>query len=250
MPNLALQSLLAGKAAALPGAAATSTPAPVVPGAAAAAAAVVPQVTLPNAGTPQQNLLQLVTEFAARNGTTPKVNPPESTKVLTTETLAEAGGAPQPDETDKGPAVEPPTSKPADVLAAEAAKRTRRTAAVVQEELDLANVEIATLKQQLAAKSSSKQEDLDYIEQLRGEAKLREEDATKLFQRNEELTAALEAAEAMNAQAVEVITQLQAGAASAPVQVPAGGLSDLPTIVLSQALAAQGFTVKLEVPAA
>jgi hypothetical protein len=247
MPNSALLALLKGQAPAAPAAtAAASGNLPTSTATAAAVAAVTPQVTLPNAGTTQQNLLQLVTAFAARNGTTPKVNPPEATKVLSTETLAEAGGAPQPDETDKGPAIEPPTSKPAAVLAAENEKKTRRTASVVQEELDLANAQIEVLKLQLASLADPQRaiaaETL--VGELRAEALICEADKAKAWARVDEIERAYIAAEAMNGQAAQVIAALQAGGAEA--KAPAS----MSTKDLCDALAAQGFRVQLEVPAA
>lgn len=243
MPNLDLQRLLAGKTAALPAAAAGASPA-----ASAAVAAVVPQVVLPDTGSPQSNLKNLLTAFATKAGSTPKVNPPEAAKVLAVETMAEAGGAPQPDEDDKGPPVEPPTSKPQEVLDAENAKRPRRTAAVVQEELDLANASIATLQ---ASCDQLREQMAGYAAEVRkefaAETELGKQDNAKLAARCEALQAQLEEAEVMNASAVEMIQGLQNGApvaSAAPVEFKADHLQ---CEELVHVLASRGFKVTLEV---
>lgn len=62
----------------------------------------------------------LLSDFNSNAGTMPAVNPPESTKVLATQTAPEVAGEPEPEVVDVAPP--PPTEKPADVLAAEAAK--------------------------------------------------------------------------------------------------------------------------------
>lgn len=62
----------------------------------------------------------LLSDFNSNAGTMPAVNPPESTKVLATQTAPEVAGEPEPAVVDVAPP--PPTEKPADVLAAEQAK--------------------------------------------------------------------------------------------------------------------------------
>lgn len=91
----------------------------------------------------------LLADFQANAGTMPQVNPPEAAAVLATQTAPEVAGAPEPE-----PAPEPPpapTEKPAEVRAAESAGKTRRTAAVVQAELDAALKEMAELRTKLAS---------------------------------------------------------------------------------------------------
>jgi hypothetical protein len=74
---------------------------------------------------------ELMAEFNGNAGTMPAVNPPESAKVLATQTTPEVAGEPEPPVVETP--VVPPTEKPADVKAAEAAKarkpRASRTAA-------------------------------------------------------------------------------------------------------------------------
>lgn len=65
----------------------------------------------------------LIADFAKSAGTMPQVNPPEAVKVLETQTKPEVAGNPEPAlELPTAPA---PTEKPAEVVAAEAAKKTR-----------------------------------------------------------------------------------------------------------------------------
>jgi hypothetical protein len=89
----------------------------------------------------------LLSDFSDNVGVMPQVNPPEATKVLATQTAPEVAGEPEPEKWPEPPP--PPTEKPADVVAREAASKQRRTAAVVQAELDVAMVEIASLRSQL-----------------------------------------------------------------------------------------------------
>lgn len=222
MSNPFLANLLAGKAPA--GAAAPATPAAAAP------------VATPDAGSMAANLKNILGQFAEKSGAT-RVNPPEAAKVLAVATAAEvAGAAEDVDAEAAGPNVEPPTSKPAEVLAEEAAKRTRRTAAIVQAELDIALERIAVLEKAGAAKSSSKAEDLELIAQLREEAKICEADKAKAHKRADD-------AEATVVQAVEAITELQR-------QLSLGAVSNtnleaLPVGMLCDALKALGFEVTL-----
>jgi hypothetical protein len=62
----------------------------------------------------------LLSDFNSNAGTMPAVNPPEAAKVLATQTAPEVAGEPEPEVVDVAPP--PPTEKPAEVLAAEAAK--------------------------------------------------------------------------------------------------------------------------------
>lgn len=86
----------------------------------------------------------LLAMFGQHAGTMPAINPPEAEKVLETQTAPEVAGEPEPEVVV--PPVPAPVAKPADVVAAEAVKPARRTAAVVQRELDAALAEIAELK--------------------------------------------------------------------------------------------------------
>jgi hypothetical protein len=63
---------------------------------------------------------ELMAEFNGAAGAMPAVNPPEASKVLETQTKPEVAGEPEPPEVETVTA--PPTEKPADVKAAEAAK--------------------------------------------------------------------------------------------------------------------------------
>jgi hypothetical protein len=63
---------------------------------------------------------ELMAEFTGAAGALPAVNPPEASGVLETQTKPEVAGEPEPPEVETVTA--PPTEKPADVKAAEAAK--------------------------------------------------------------------------------------------------------------------------------
>lgn len=151
----------------------------------------------------------------ANAGKMPQVNPPEAPKVLAGPTALEVAGHPEPEkEVEQAPA---PVEKPADVLAAEQAKKARRTAAVVQTELDAAlkrigeleaalgqrddgtiealradvaiqTAEVHRLQQALAAKpaddtAAALAEAVELIQSLQGEAKISAEDNAKAWAR-------------------------------------------------------------------
>lgn len=80
----------------------------------------------------------LIADFAKHAGTTPSVNPPEAVKVLETQTKPEVAGVPEP--ALELPAAPAPTEKPAEVVAAEAAKKTRsrKPAAAAEKQADKA----------------------------------------------------------------------------------------------------------------
>lgn len=225
MSNPFLASLLAGKTPAPAGSIEAPGPLPAV-------------AVTPDAGSMAENLKNILSGFAAKAGVAPgatRVNPPEAAKVLQTATAAEVAGAAEPPESD-GPAVEPPTGKPADVLAAEAAKRTRRTAAVVQEELDAALERIAGLEKAGSVSYLDRARAAEEcVSQLREEAKICEADKAKAYKRADEVEATL-------AQAIEAIQTLQAQLASAP---SGGGYSDCSVGALCDALKALGFEVTL-----
>lgn len=87
---------------------------------------------------------ELLFGFSSNKGTMPQVNPPEAEKVLETQTAPEVAGNPEPElEVLTPPA---PTEKPQEVKDAEAKTKVRRTAKVVQEELDAALARIAELE--------------------------------------------------------------------------------------------------------
>lgn len=72
---------------------------------------------------PVDALDALIADFAKNSGVLPQVNPPEAVKVLETQTKPEVAGNPEP--ALELPAAPAPTEKPAEVVAAEAAKKTR-----------------------------------------------------------------------------------------------------------------------------
>jgi hypothetical protein len=162
-----------------------------------AAAVVTPQ------GGPQDTLAAVLGAFVASAGKMPQVNPPEAPKVLAGPTALEVAGHPEPEpEPEPAPA---PVEKPADVIAAEQAKRARRTAAVVQAELDIALKRIGELEA-LLAKAADQAVDLaqaacraapgdptqteaalaeavELIQSLQDEAKISAEDNAKAWAR-------------------------------------------------------------------
>jgi hypothetical protein len=77
----------------------------------------------------------------------PQVNPPQAAGVLAGPTALEVAGNPEPPEVKA--LVASPVAKSAEQLAAESAPRSRRTAAVVQVELDAALLEINRLQAQI-----------------------------------------------------------------------------------------------------
>lgn len=202
MSNPFLANLLAGKA-----------PAPV--GDATASAAAPALEVLADTGDRAQNLKNLLGQFATKAGIavgTTRVNPSEAVQVLAAKTTPEvAGVAEDVDAEEPGPDVTPPTSKPQDIIDAEQAKRTRRTAAVVQAELDIALERIAVLEKtgsstaaltELAQCQRQLADASDAITQLREEAKICEADKAKAHKRADD-------AEATVLQAVEAIEELQ-----------------------------------------
>ena len=177
----ALSDLLAAK----PSAPITSTP--TAPPAAPVAAVASPNpsnVPTPQGGSPD-TLALLLSQFNANAGKMPQVNPPEAAKVIAGPVASEVAGNPEPAE---APEVVPsPVAKSAEQLAAEAAPRTRRTAAVVQVELDAALAELAALK--AAPLRADVATQTDHIALL-------ESDLTKCHARNAELQAYIEKIEA------------------------------------------------------
>lgn len=127
-----------------PVAAAQSSSAPAVLSAAAIAPAARPSGVATPEGGPPDALKALLGNFQANLGKAPRVNPPEAVKVLAGPTALEVAGHPEPPEVPEVKVA--PVEKPAEVLAAEAEKKTRRTAAVVQGELDAAMRRIAELE--------------------------------------------------------------------------------------------------------
>jgi len=226
-----LKDLLAGKGP-------TSAP--------AAATAATP-VVIPPGATQAETLKNTLASFAKASaaGGIPRVNPPEAAKVLATKTTNEVAGGKEEPELD-GSEVEPPTSKPADVVAAENAPRTRRTAAVVQAELDAALEEIGVLKALARSEPDQKalREANEMIEALRAEAALREEDLKKAHARADATQEAADLAEQLGAALTATRVELEQVIGAKP-----GGasLALATTKQLADALVAQGFTVHLEV---
>lgn len=76
----------------------------------------------------------LIADFAKNAGALPQVNPPEAVKVLETQTKPELAGLPEPAlELPTAPA---PTEKPAEVIAAEAAKTKRGRKPAAEKQAD------------------------------------------------------------------------------------------------------------------
>lgn len=220
--------------------------APIETAARAAAAALQPT------GSPELDLANLLSAFEANAGVAPRVNPPEGVKVLATKTAAEVAGKPEP-EADDGPEVEPPTTKPDSVKAAEAAPRSRRTAAVVQEELDAL---VQTHNKLSAAYETLKNESLTLVDQVRQEMKaendITESDKAKAYTRAELAETTLADFQARAALVIRGLNERLAAAggqegASCPLPKP---LEEHSSMVLAQALGKQGWTVSLTVPAA
>lgn len=150
---------------------------------------------------PPDTLAALLGDFSAAAGKAPRVNPPQAAAVLAGATAKEVAGHPEPAEVVEAKIA--PVEKPADVLAAEQAPKSRRTAAVVQVELDAALKRIAQLEAQPAGgpagEPSAPEEDLtsqavELIEQLRAEAAVSLEDNRKAWARVAELEGKLESA--------------------------------------------------------
>ena len=86
-----------------------------------------------------------VADFKANTGVMAQVNPPQAATVLATQTAPEVAGKAEPPKVETAPAAA--TERPAEADAA----KTRRTAAVVQVELDAANAELVKVRAELAA---------------------------------------------------------------------------------------------------
>jgi hypothetical protein len=155
-------------------------------------------------GGPQDTLAALLGDFQANAGKMPQVNPPEAPKVLAGPTALEVAGHPEPEPVKE--AQPAPVEKPADVLAAEQAKKARRTAAVVQAELDLALARIAELEAakpavQVAVDVSDADgvqtalaEAVEMIQDLQTESKVQAEDNAKAWYRVTQVEAERDAA--------------------------------------------------------
>lgn len=173
-------------------------------------------------------LAALLTASAQNKGTMPPVNPPQAQAVLETKTTAEVRGEEVP---DLPPAVVPaPVAKPPEVVAAEAVKTPRRTAPVVQAELDTALARIAELE---AAPAQSS--DAGLADELKSAEEKNEEHARTIA----ELGSNVSDLAALNQLAGERITELLGQAA----KVESGGASTIPEHC--QALANAGFEVRL-----
>lgn len=148
---------------------------------------------------PPDTLAALLGDFTAAAGKAPRVNPPQAAGVLAGATAKEVAGHPEPAEVAEEKVA--PVPKPQAVVDAENAPKTRRTAAVVQVELDAALERIAQLEAAIfratslvpvEPETSLPEEDLTaeavaLIEQLRAEAAVSLEDNRKAWARVAEL---------------------------------------------------------------
>lgn len=231
----------------------TSAVAEVVTAAAAAApietatraAAQVNNAVLITTGNPAQDLANILSAFEAHAGQAPRVNPPEAAKVLATKTAPEVAGVPEPEEEEL--VVDPPTSKPASVVAAEAVPRSRRTAAVVQQELDaLIEVHNKLSAAYEALKGEGRVSADSVREEFKAEVQLIVADLEKATARADELQKTSDSQQEMLVKAAQAITALNAGA-RAPVAAAAAALEDASSLALANALQAQGWIVQLTV---
>lgn len=253
MSQSALRALLAGKPAAKPAASpsAAASPAPASPPTSPAPAAApssssaasAPSASTPPPaaskspepgprasgvatpqGTPSDTLAGLLGEFTVNTGKLPQVNPPQAAAALAGPAAREVAGHPEPEKPKEEKVA--PVPKPADVAAAEQAGKTRRTAAVVQVELDAAlkrNAEledllgkrdaqllqlgtrVAELETQLQAQADSVAqaaaggddqatliEAVELIKSMRGEAEIQLDDNRKAWARVAELEEQIE----------------------------------------------------------
>lgn len=230
MSSSALAALL-GKKPAAPTAvtpvaphAAVATPAPTAPPARAAAPLSPPPAAAPAAppvaataaaspapgpnavsaptpeGSPPDTLAALLGAFTAAAGSAPRVNPPQAAAVLAGPTAAEVAGHPEPPEAPEEKVA--PVGKPAEVLAAEQAPKSRRTAAVVQVELDAALARVAELEKAPThdvthsdpQNESVLAEAVAMIEALQAEAAVQLDDNRKAWARVAELEGQLDKA--------------------------------------------------------
>jgi hypothetical protein len=213
--------VLAAAASAAPAAVSTSAPSSPASAPSSTAAPAAPVEPGPNAaavatpqGAPPDTLASLLGDFKANVGKAPQVNPPQAAAVLAGAAAKEVAGHPEPPEVAE--AKVSPVQKPADVLAAEQATKTRRTAAVVQVELDAALKKVAELEAHIAAaaqtgavtvvgdseKDATIAEAVELIQQLQGEAGVQLDDNRKAWARVAELEEQL--AKAGNGAAIEL----------------------------------------------
>jgi hypothetical protein len=265
MTMTALQQILAGKnksaPVASPATAPATSPVAATKTATGSVASATPSPTFigPNAadvatpqGTPPDTLAALLADFTANAGKMPQVNPPEAPKVLAGPTTLEVAGNPETEEQAEEK-VEP-VEKPAEVLAAEQAKKSRRTAAAVQVELDAALKRIDDLEDKLAnaetrlqdagagatddANAGALAEAVELIQSLQAEAKVSAEDNAKAWARVAEVEAERDEALAQNAANVEVFKEKLAKQVKAPT-APVAVSGDLTFGELADALVAQ-----------
>lgn len=239
-----LLALLRGQAPAAP-----ATPVAQDPAAPPAAVAAAPAVAAPvaPAANPQSALEALIKGFALKAGVAPTVNPPEAAKVLATKTAAEVAGAaePNPDAEPETPDVEPPTSKPAALLEAESQKRARRSAAVVQAELDIANERILELE--AGGDATALQEELALVMADKEKAYARADGLQT------ELDSVLAQIQPMLTQLTDeknrLAKELEEHLAVRALGAGAVSIGATSTEIMVRELSARGYTVKLEVPA-
>lgn len=186
-------------------------------------------------GAPPDTLAAVLGAFVANAGKMPQVNPPEAPKVLAGPTALEVAGHPEP---EKAPEPAPaPVEKPADVLAAEQAKKARRTAAVVQAELDIAQGQLELARKRIAELKAQQTNDsgagpvderdaalaeaVELIQSLQGEAKISAEDNAKAWARVAAVEAERDEALAQNAANVALFEEKLAKTVKLP-QLEAG----------------------------
>jgi hypothetical protein len=238
-----------------PGVSAPASPAASLTPVAAAPVAFAPGpnavAVAPGAAAPPDTLAALLGDFTAAAGKAPRVNPPQAASVLAGPTAKEVAGHPEPPEAPEEKVA--PVQKPADVLAAEQAPKARRTAAVVQVELDAALARIAELENALVAAGEKASgvvqaaqdgapdnlvaEAVALIEQLRAEAAVSLEDNRKAWARVAELEEQLEKVTAGALRAEAFKGDGPQGLVGAPAQNP----FDAPIEDLCAALHQLGF---------
>lgn len=189
-------------------------------------------------------LTDLMKTFAENEGALPPVNPPQAQKVLETQTAPEVAGETVP---ELPPVVVPaPVAKPPEVVAAEAAPKVRRTAAVVQSELDEANAQLALQAKIIASHEADGppvEKGLDLSEGIAAELKSSEARNEELTRTIETLSEGVKAFEAQEAEAAKIITTMQVQIQTLQAAGPAAAEGNLDSYCAG--LDALGFTVNL-----
>jgi hypothetical protein len=188
-------------------------------------------------GSPPDTLAAVLGAFVANAGKMPQVNPPEAPKVLAGLTALEVAGHPEPEKAPEPAPAPAPVEKPADVLAAEQAKKARRTAAVVQAELDIAQGQLELARKRIAELEAQQTNDsgagpvderdaalaeaVELIQSLQSEAKISAEDNAKAWARVAAVESERDEALAQNAANVALFEEKLAKTVKLP-QLEAG----------------------------